>query len=170
MSVRPATTADLPLLGPLEDTGDRQFTDLFGDLGWPAATPGEERAGVPGFLLVAGGAVGSLALMRALLLIEHPGRELALLLRELRDDSAAALAASRHPDPNHPQTLRTRLARLDDVAQGITRWQQDNPTARYVAADETTFASLVLEARIDVEQACAELVRDADADADPVDD
>lgn len=55
MSVRPATTADLPLLGPLEDTGDRQFTDLFGDLGWPAATPGEERAGVPGFLLVATG-------------------------------------------------------------------------------------------------------------------
>lgn len=126
-------------------------------------------ADLPGFLLVAGGAVGALALMRALLLIERPGRELALLLRELRDASAAALAAARHPDPNHPKTLRTRLARLDDVAQAITRWQQDNPTARYVAADETTFASLVLEARIDVEQACAELVRDAAgaASADP---
>ncbi|WP_460772663.1 FUSC family protein [Microbacterium sp. GXF7504] len=123
---------------------------------------------LPGFLLVAGGAVGSLALMRALLLVERPGRELALLLRELRDASAAALAAARHPDPKHPKTLRTRLARLDDVAQAITRWQQDNPTARYVDADETTFASLVLEARIDVEQACAELVRDAGhAPADP---
>ncbi|MGG5259801.1 GNAT family N-acetyltransferase [Phycicoccus avicenniae] len=55
MTVRPATDADLPLLGPLEDTGDRQFADLFGDLDWPPADAGEQRAAHPGFLLVAEG-------------------------------------------------------------------------------------------------------------------
>jgi ribosomal protein S18 acetylase RimI-like enzyme len=52
-TVRPAVPADLPLLGPLEDTGDRQFADLFGDLDWPPADSGQERAARPGFLLVA---------------------------------------------------------------------------------------------------------------------
>ncbi|QKE84954.1 GNAT family N-acetyltransferase [Arthrobacter sp. NEB 688] len=53
MTVRPATAADLPFLGPLEDSGDRQFAELFGGLDWPPADSGAERAAVPGFLLVA---------------------------------------------------------------------------------------------------------------------
>lgn len=52
-TVRPAVPADLPLLGPLEDTGDAQFAERFGDLDWPPADSGEERAAQPGFLLVA---------------------------------------------------------------------------------------------------------------------
>ncbi|MBM6399424.1 GNAT family N-acetyltransferase [Phycicoccus sonneratiae] len=53
MTVRLATDADLPLLGPLEDTGDRQFETLFGALDWPPADTGAQRAAEPGFLLVA---------------------------------------------------------------------------------------------------------------------
>jgi GNAT superfamily N-acetyltransferase len=52
-TVRAATAADLPLLAPIEDAGDRMFEERFGGTGWPAADSGEERAAVPGFLLVA---------------------------------------------------------------------------------------------------------------------
>lgn len=52
-TVRPATAADLAVLGPLEDAADGLFTERFGPTGWPAATTGEERAAEPGFLLVA---------------------------------------------------------------------------------------------------------------------
>jgi GNAT superfamily N-acetyltransferase len=51
--VRPATRADLPLVGPIEDACDSLFVDRFGALDWPAASTGEERVAEPGFLLVA---------------------------------------------------------------------------------------------------------------------
>ncbi|WP_392541896.1 GNAT family N-acetyltransferase [Oryzobacter telluris] len=51
-TVRHATAADLPLIGPIEDAGDALFTQLFGAVDWPAANTGEERAAEPGFLLV----------------------------------------------------------------------------------------------------------------------
>ena len=56
--VRPATRADLPLVGPIEDACDALFVDRFGALDWPAASTGEERAAEPGFLLVAVEAAG----------------------------------------------------------------------------------------------------------------
>ena len=111
------------------------------------------------YLLVVVGAVGSLALMRTLLLLARPGHQLDLLLRELRNAEAAALAAAQHPDARRPRALRMRLARVDNVGQAITAWQQQADTSRYVDADENGFAALVLEARIAVEQACAEFVR-----------
>lgn len=52
-TVRPAAPADLPLLAPIEDAGDRLFSDRFGETGWPPADSGAERAAQPGFLLVA---------------------------------------------------------------------------------------------------------------------
>lgn len=116
-------------------------------------------AQLPSFLLVAAITVGSLTLMRAILIFEHPRREIDLLLRELRTASASAVVAAAHPDPRRRRVLRKRLARIDGVAHAITSWQQNVDTARYIAADETTFASMVLDARIDVEQACAELAR-----------
>ncbi|MFZ2504294.1 MAG: GNAT family N-acetyltransferase, partial [Nocardioides sp.] len=57
-AIRPATAADLPLIGPIEDSGHVLFTEAFGDLSQSAlSTPamsGEERAALDGFLLVAG--------------------------------------------------------------------------------------------------------------------
>ncbi len=51
-TIRPAHTADLPLLAAIEDAGDRLFADRFGGVDWPAASTGEARAAEPGFLLV----------------------------------------------------------------------------------------------------------------------
>ncbi len=52
-TIRPPRDADLPLIGPIEDAGDRLFAERFGGVDWPASSSGEERAAEPGFLLVA---------------------------------------------------------------------------------------------------------------------
>jgi GNAT superfamily N-acetyltransferase len=52
-TIRLALPADLPFLAPIEDAGDRLFDERFGGVDWPAASTGEERAGEPGFILVA---------------------------------------------------------------------------------------------------------------------
>ena len=52
-TIRLALPADLPFLGPIEDAGDTLFAERFGSVDWPAASSGEERAGEPGFILVA---------------------------------------------------------------------------------------------------------------------
>ena len=111
------------------------------------------------YLLTVVGVVASLSLLRALLLLQRPGHQIDLLLRELRTASAAALTAAEHLDARHPKALRMRLARMDNVAEAISRWQQGTETSRFVDADEGTFGALVLEARIAVEQACAELAK-----------
>jgi ribosomal protein S18 acetylase RimI-like enzyme len=55
--VRPARSADLRHVGPIEDAGGSQFQELFGDAIEPIllspAADGRQRAGQPGFLLVA---------------------------------------------------------------------------------------------------------------------
>jgi len=54
MLVRYATPADLRHLAGIEQQGDAQLAEWFGvDLGWDPPTPGERRARLPGFLLVA---------------------------------------------------------------------------------------------------------------------
>ncbi len=57
-AVRPARARDLPLIAAIEDAGLPMFEDVLGDLtGDALASPapsGQERAGQPGFLLVAG--------------------------------------------------------------------------------------------------------------------
>lgn len=58
-TIRPAREADLPWLGPIEDSGDTLFLERFGAGDWPPATPGEERAAEPGILLVAEGDDGT---------------------------------------------------------------------------------------------------------------
>jgi GNAT superfamily N-acetyltransferase len=52
-TIRLAHEADLPLLAVIEDAADALFVERFGDLTWPAASSGEERAAAPGLLLVA---------------------------------------------------------------------------------------------------------------------
>jgi GNAT superfamily N-acetyltransferase len=56
--VRLARAADLPLIAPIEDAGAPQFREYFGDAIEPIllspAMDGRQRAGEPGFLLVAG--------------------------------------------------------------------------------------------------------------------
>ena len=55
--VRPARAADLPHIGPIEDAGDQQFQDHFGDeieaILLSPASSGQWRSSKPGFLLVA---------------------------------------------------------------------------------------------------------------------
>ncbi len=52
-SIRVAQDTDLPLLAAVEDAADALFGQRFGEVTWPAASPGEERAAEPGILLVA---------------------------------------------------------------------------------------------------------------------
>jgi hypothetical protein len=52
-TTRLAQDADLPLLAGIEDAADALFVERFGEVAWPAASPGEERAAEPGILLVA---------------------------------------------------------------------------------------------------------------------
>jgi GNAT superfamily N-acetyltransferase len=56
--VRPAETADFPMIAPIEDAGGPQFAEHFGAAIEPVllspAADGRERAAQPGFLLVAG--------------------------------------------------------------------------------------------------------------------
>ena len=52
-TVRLARPEDLPFLAAIEDAGDALFAERFGELDWPAASSGEERAAEPGILLVA---------------------------------------------------------------------------------------------------------------------
>jgi GNAT superfamily N-acetyltransferase len=57
-AVRSAEPSDLPLIGPIEESGDALFATVFGDLQGSAlsspAPSGGERAEKPGFLLVSG--------------------------------------------------------------------------------------------------------------------
>lgn len=54
MDIRPAVTADLPLLEGIERAADQAFVDLFAVADWPSASSGAWRARQTGFLLVAG--------------------------------------------------------------------------------------------------------------------
>ena len=52
--VRPATSADLPLLAAIEDAGDTRFSSVFPDWEPGPSASGAERAAEPGWLLVVG--------------------------------------------------------------------------------------------------------------------
>lgn len=121
-------------------------------------------AELPAFLLVAGGAVAAQLLMRALLLLKRPRRELEVMLRELRAGSAAAVRVSRHTTVaqrghRSERTLRMALARLDSVGRAITTWQHSFRTEKHIAVDEQSLAEHVLDARVDIEEACYERAR-----------
>jgi len=61
--IRPARGADLAHIAPIENAGDPQFADHFGEAARPAllgpAVDGWERVGRPGFLLVADDGAGT---------------------------------------------------------------------------------------------------------------
>jgi GNAT superfamily N-acetyltransferase len=52
--VRFAEPTDLPLLQAIEDDGERAFDGLMDHSHWGPSLTGEERAGEPGFIMVAG--------------------------------------------------------------------------------------------------------------------
>lgn len=113
-------------------------------------------AELPVFCLIAATAVATQLVARSVLLLQRPRRQIAVLLRELRAASAAALAATT-AHAAHEATLRSRLARIDEVGRAITSWQERFPTGRYVACEAQTLESLVLDARVDTEETCYEL-------------
>jgi len=109
------------------------------------------------FLLLVACAVGAQVLVRSLLLITLPRREVRALMHELRAASLALLTAS--AAGVRPAQLRPILARIDDVGMAIWRWQGRYRTSFYVASDAEGFEATVLDARVDTEEACVELVR-----------
>lgn len=121
-------------------------------------------ADLPYFLLVAAIAAASQTAMRAILISAKPQKQIQLLLRELRSASANALAAAVtiRPDDHSEQKMRTRLARIDTVSLAITNWQQEFTTEKHIRCEETTFAALLLDARMDTEQAVQELIHPDD--------
>lgn len=71
-----------------------------------------------------------------------------------------------HRSPRQQRTLRNRLGRLDATAFAINDWQHEFDTQREIGCEAVTLAALVLEARMDVEHVCAELLRDPTAMSD----
>lgn len=61
-SVRSVTAADLAKLQAIEDDADTLFESLFSTADWQSAPPGGDRAGRPGFILVASDSPDSVAL------------------------------------------------------------------------------------------------------------
>lgn len=125
-------------------------------------------AELPVFCLVGAGAVVAQLIVRLVLLLQRPRRELEVLLRELRAGSRAAIHAAaaqapgdddHHARHQHPRPLRAVLSRLDDVGRAITTWQQNFSTEDHVAMNAQDFAELVLDARADTEEASFELAR-----------
>lgn len=119
---------------------------------------------LPAFLLVAFGAAAAQLIVRAVLLIRRPRRELAVLLRELRSASGAAVRVSgTSPEKgSNTRALKSALAQLDKVGRAITTWQHQFETDRHVGIDEQTLAGQVLDARVDIEEACYERAQRAD--------
>ena len=115
------------------------------------------------FCLIATVAAASQLLMRLVLLLRRPRRELEVLLKGLRAGSAAAIHAALPPpgrvDERH--SLRLALARLDTVGAAITSWQDRFQTERHVAIGKQALAEQVLDARVDTEEACYERARHA---------
>lgn len=121
---------------------------------------------LPYFCLVALTSAASALLFRFLLLSNHfPRRRLQRLLDELRGSSAAALTVARTPPAvSRPVPLRTYLRRVDTIATAINDWQADVPTERHIDCTAVDFASLVLDARMELELACldtSKLLQDA---------
>ncbi|GAA3949113.1 FUSC family protein [Gordonia caeni] len=124
---------------------------------------------LPEFCLVAVCAVGSVLLVRLATARPHPQRRIAVLLAELRGAGSGALAAAiaTAPGDDLSKTLHTRLARVDTVSRSINAWQTQFSTGHVIDCDATTFATRVLDARIDTDHACleiAERLRDGDPD------
>lgn len=119
---------------------------------------------LPVFLLISVAAVGTQVIARAVLVLKRPRREIAVLLKELRAASAAAVHAATRS--RRTKELRASMARLDEVGRAIAAWQQHFPTAQIIAMDEQEFAGQVLDARVDTEETAYELARAATAASD----
>lgn len=116
-------------------------------------------AELPSYCLIAAGATTTQLIARVVLWAtsRRPERELTVLLRELRVASAASLQAA--ASAAHARTLRARLARMDAIGRAITSWQHSFRTEEHTDCDEEALAGLVLDARVDTEEVCAELAR-----------
>lgn len=114
---------------------------------------------LPGYLLLMACVTGGVVLVRLLLLHERPGRQLAILLSELRAASAAALTAATGavPGTDRFRLLKGRLRAVDSVAWAIAGWQSRFPTADVVDCTDRTLRNRTLDARIDVEHAVLEV-------------
>lgn len=128
---------------------------------------------LPGLFLVAAGAVCAQIIVRTLMLLQRPHRQITLAFQELRSASEAAIAAAvaagkrRGDTERADEVLRQRLARITAIAQLIRDWQERFDTAHYVNCDAATLDGRVLDARIETEHACATIAEYLRGVADP---
>lgn len=120
---------------------------------------GIQRSGLPqlwGFVLVGTCAVAAMLLARSFALLAFPRRQITILVRELRAASAAAIATATRASAGdaRAKAVHRALIRVDGIAAAITTWQSQHATARYLGCDEAAFATLVLDARIEIDHAC----------------
>ncbi|WP_157993031.1 FUSC family protein [Leucobacter luti] len=116
-----------------------------------------EGAALGALCLIATWAVGSQVLVRAVLLARRPGRELRVLLDELRLASAAVTRdAARSP---RPAEMRALLARADTVGRALTQWQDTHSVPGILGCSDAEFERGVLDARVTTESAAFELMR-----------
>lgn len=115
------------------------------------------HAELPTFALVAAGAIIAQVVARAVLMLKRPTRQLEVLLNELRAGSLAAVGLTgRSRGVERERVVRAALARLDNVGRAITQWQRGFVTREHAAVSADQLADLVLDARVDTEEACLE--------------
>ena len=97
------------------------------------------------------------AVMRAIMLIKFPARELNVLLDEMR----VALLAVVHAVASRVDGAKVDrlLERVDDVGRAIAQWQSTNTGEKVVGISLSTLQERVLDARIDTEEACGAIRR-----------
>lgn len=114
---------------------------------------------LPGFAAIAASAIAAQLVARAVLMLERPRRRILALIRELQVASASAIRIAARS--GHGETLRAALARIDDIGQAIVTWQRDFRTDQHIACTADVLESRALDARVDTEEACAEIARTA---------
>lgn len=116
-------------------------------------------ADLPDFAVVAASAVVAVLISREIAARTRPSHQLTLLLTEFRAAGAAALGAATAPARSGGRTksVIAQLGHIDAIGAAITEWQSHNSTERFLDRDEATFAAQVLDARIELDQACLEI-------------
>ncbi len=111
------------------------------------------------FLLVFVCLWAAAVLVRLALLREHPVRQFAVLLDELRATSRLVITGAVGADPHtaRASALTTGIGRVDDVARAIGGWQVHFSTEAILGLDAEDLANQVFDARIDVEHAALEI-------------
>ncbi|MFK3668832.1 FUSC family protein [Leifsonia aquatica] len=126
---------------------------------------------MPVYCAIAVVAAATQAIARAVLeLTRSPGREIALLFRELRIASADALEVADSLRDETGRRLDARLVRVDAVVHAIEQWQEGSSAETYVGCTDEHLSLVVADVSASLKALCDELARTArPRDADRLD-